>query len=271
MPELNAVVTQRVELAPGLIVLRVKPEGWALPDFIAGQFTVLGLPGSAPRITFSDGEEPAPEPEKMIKRAYSIASSSVEKEYVEFYITLIRSGALTPRLFSLKVGDKLWMSQKFVGIFTLSQIEREDTGGNIILLATGTGIAPYMSMLRTELERGDSRCYAVVHGARHSWDLGYRAELRTMARICKNFNYVPVISRPDEEPAGWGGKAGYIQDVWTDDIETLFGFKPSPEDTHIFLCGNPAMIETMTDRLSSDGYAEHTKKQPGQIHTEKFW
>ena len=98
---LNAVVIQRIEISPELVVLRVASDGWELPPFEAGQFAVLGLSGKSARITWSDPEEEPPEPERLIRRAYSIASSSVSNEYLEFYILLVRSGQLTPRLFSL--------------------------------------------------------------------------------------------------------------------------------------------------------------------------
>ena len=90
---LNAIVAQRVEISPGLIVLRVVPDGWELPDFEPGQFAVLGLPGSAERCAVCDAEEQAADPDKLIKRAYSIASSSRSKEFLEFYVALVRSGA----------------------------------------------------------------------------------------------------------------------------------------------------------------------------------
>ena len=170
-PEMNAVVAQRVDVASGLMILRVTPKGWELPPFKAGQYTVLGLPGAAPRAPFTDEEPPPPDSGKLIRRAYSIASSSVEKEYLEFYITLVRSGALTPRLFALAPGDAVWLSSKFVGMFTLDRVPADQ---NVLLIATGTGIAPYMSMLRTHLQETAGRAFAVVHGARHSWDLGYR-------------------------------------------------------------------------------------------------
>jgi len=141
--ELNAIVRQKIEVSPSLIILRVAPDGWEMPDFKPGQFNVLALPGSAPRCKYSDEELEAPDPDKLIKRAYSASSAAGEKEYVEFYITLLGSGALTPRLFALEVGDKLWMGKKFSGMFTLDDIPKD---ANIVFLATGTGLAPYISL-----------------------------------------------------------------------------------------------------------------------------
>ncbi len=267
---LNAVVSQRIEVSPYLIILRVQPDGWELPEFIPGQFAVLGLPGSAPRYRFSDPEAEPPEPDRLIKRAYSIASSSVEREYAEFYITLVGSGALTPRLFALRVGDRLWLSPKFTGMFTLSEIP-EDVK-NVVLVATGTGLAPYMSMMRTQLEHDRNRRFAVLHGARHSWDLGYRSELITMQRLCPNFTYLPIISRPEDEPVAWNGPTGYVQDLWTGGgLCKAWGSRPGPGDTHVLLCGNPVMVEVMSDILSGEGFREHTKKTPGEVHVERYW
>ena len=267
--EANARVLQRVDVASGLMILRVRPEGWEAPGFKAGQYTVLGLPGSAPRTTYSDPEEVPPQPEKRILRAYSAASSSKEGEYLEFYITLVRSGALTPRLFALEPGDPLWVSPKMVGMFTLDQVPRDQ---NVIFLATGTGLAPYMSMLRTHLTDFRDKNITVVHAARHSWDLGYRSELLTLQHLCRNFSYSPVISRPQSEPAPWQGAAGYVQDLWQSGVITRrWGGPPDPQNTHIFLCGSPQMIDDTVTMLQGEGYTEHTKKEPGQIHVERYW
>jgi ferredoxin--NADP+ reductase len=267
--KLNAIITQRAEVAPGLIIVRVAPDGWELPDFTPGQYTVLALPGSAPRCPGSDPEEQQVPPDKLIKRAYSIASSSVAKRYLEFYITLVRSGALTPRLLNLQVGDRVWLGHKITGMFTLDSVPPES---NVILFATGTGIAPYVSMLRTFLSSQAQRRFAVVQGARHSWDLGYQSEMISLEGVCPHFDYVPIISRPNEEPVPWGGRTGYCQDVWKNRvIDELWGFRPTPDNTHIFLCGNPAMIQDMLQLVGQDGFQEHTKKSPGQVHLEKYW
>ncbi|MEE9118487.1 MAG: ferredoxin--NADP reductase, partial [Calditrichia bacterium] len=84
--ELNSVIAQKVEVAPGLSIFRILTDGWELPIFKPGQYTVLGLPGSAPRFVYSDPEPNPVDPVHLIKRAYSIASSSKEKEYIELYI-----------------------------------------------------------------------------------------------------------------------------------------------------------------------------------------
>ncbi|MCU0224797.1 MAG: ferredoxin--NADP reductase [Acidobacteria bacterium] len=265
----NAVVLHREDLSPVLTILRVAPRGWELPDFLPGQYGTIGLPPTAPRAPGCDPDpEPLP-PDKLIKRAYSVASSSVAKEYLEFYVSLVTSGTLTPRLWTLQSGSPIWLSPRVIGTFTLREVP---AGMNLVLIATGTGLAPYVSMLRTELDVRTGARFAVLHGARHSWDLGYRSELTTMQRLAKNLAYLPVISAPAAEPAPWSGHSGYVQHLWERGlVAEAWGVEPRPEDTHVFLCGNPRMIETMLPILAAQGFREHSKKSPGEVHTEKYW
>lgn len=266
--DFNAVVTSRVDLSPRQMIIQVSADGWELPDFVPGQFAVLGLPGSAPRYRLSDPEDPPSDPDKLIRRAYSIASSSLVHEFLEFYISLVSNGALTPRLFELKIGEQVWLSPKVTGMFTFEDVPADK---NIVLIATGTGLAPYMSMLSTHLHCGSSRLFAVLHGAYHSWDLGYRSELLTLQHLCGNFTYVATIDRPQDEPIEWMGPVGYVQQLWHEGvIEASWGTKPTPENTHVFLCGNPAMIAETEQILQEDGFREHTHTEAGQIHVEKF-
>jgi ferredoxin--NADP+ reductase len=268
-PKLNAIVALRNEISPWLMILRVVPDGWMLPDFRAGQFAVIGLPGSAPRCTMSLSEDQVADPDKLIRRAYSIASSSLTRQYMEFYVALVTSGALTPRLFSLAIGDRIWLGPKIAGLFTFDQVPPDKS---VVMMATGTGLAPYMSMLSTHLLCGGLRRVAVLHGARHSWDLGYRSELMTLQRLCGNFTYLPIISRPADEPTPWVDSTGYVQELWTSGVlDRLWNFHPQPENTHVFLCGSPSMIDSAVELLDKEGFKEQTKKEAGQIHVERYW
>jgi len=234
-----------------------------------GSICVLGLFGSAERTMLSDPASKDNDPTKLIRRAYSIASSPDEKSYLEFYVTLVQSGRLTPRLFALKPGARVFLGKKITGMFTLDDVPE---GNNLVLIGTGTGLAPYMSMLRNKLECHIKLHTVVLLGARHSWDLGYRGELIAMQRYCPTFHYFPVISRPNEEIVKWSGQSGYVQDLWDRGlVEASMGSKPTPENTHVLLCGNPAMIEGMIENLKVEGFAEGTRKEPGQIHAEKYW
>jgi ferredoxin/flavodoxin---NADP+ reductase len=271
LPELklNAIVGLRDEISPWLMILRVAPDGWALPDFQPGQFAVIGLHGSSPRCALALAEDQPADPGKLIRRAYSIASSSLTKHYMDFYVALVTSGALTPRLFSLQIGDWIWLGPKITGMFTFDQVPADK---NVVMIATGTGLAPYMSMLSTHLMCGNPRRIAVLHGARHSWDLGYRSQLATLQHLCPNFAYLPIISRPADEPTPWLDATGHVQDLWTTGaLDRVWGFHPQPQDTQVFLCGSPAMIDSSVELLGHEGFKEQTKKEAGQIHVERYW
>jgi len=263
----NATVVGREEINPQLLILRVRPDT-DLFDFRPGQFGVLGMLGNAPRVEEAVPEEPAPEPEKMIRRAYSIASASLERRYVEFYLTLITSGALTPRLFALEHGSRLFLGPKASGIFTLDKVVPEKA---VVLIATGTGLAPYVSMLRTMLVNDSQRRFIVLHGARYSWDLGYRGELESLARIRPNFTYIPSITRPDQDPH-FIGYTGRIQSLLEQGIvERESGIALDPAKAEVFLCGNPEMVKVATEMLEKKGFAGKGGTTPPTIHVEEYW
>ncbi|MDZ7797300.1 MAG: ferredoxin--NADP reductase [Candidatus Marinimicrobia bacterium] len=268
MEKPNAVLQQKIEVAPGLCIFRIAPKGWELPAFRPGQYAVLGLPPDAERVPYASPPfSPAPEG-RLIKRTYSIASSSSQKHYLEFYIKMVSTGALTPRLFALKNGDMLWMRKKVFGMFTLDDFPTEK---NVIFFATGTGLAPYMSMLRSHLINDTGRKWAVVHGALNSWDLGYRDELITMERFCPEFTYIPMISNPREEPVSWNGYVGFLDKAWKEGyVQKAWNEEADPGNTVIFLCGHPMMVSGMEKLLMKSGFRLHSKRAPGNMVKEKF-
>lgn len=265
----NATVVDRIDISPGLMILRIEPDEKRF-DFSAGQYTVLGLNKTEPLTPEVDpkvDEEDKTSPE-FIQRAYSIASSSKPGEFLEFYLTLVPSGALTPRLFHLQKGSRLYVSNKAVGLFTLDRIPQ---GLHAILVGTGTGLAPYMSMLRSQLVCGGERKFIIVHGARYSWDLGYRSQLEALSKECPNVFYFPSITRAKEDPS-WRGLTGYLQDVlFSGVVEKHAGITLGPKDAHVFLCGNPGMIEMATKKLIDLGHTPDKGKVSGTLHTEEYW
>ena len=263
----NSIITNVIKVSPMMRIIRVKPDGWKLPEYKSGQFAVIGLLPEVERYHLSTEEYKENAPNKMIKRAYSIASSSTQ-DYVEFYITVVHSGSLTPRLFSLDIGDRIWMGDTATGMFTLDQVDNDK---NIILIATGTGIAPYMSMLRSNALHRKGKIM-IIHGAVNSWDLGYQSELELLDVMMPNFTYYPTITNPDLEAAEWKGGTRYIEEIWMDDtITQKMGINPLPENSHIFLCGNPFMIDNMMEETAKSGFTEYTKtNMNGQLHFEKF-
>ena len=268
---LNAIVTLRNEVSPWLMILQVVPDGWEFPAYVPGQIASLGLFSSASRCALAEPEKLPADPDKLIKRAYSIASSPTNREFLEFYVALVPGGALTPRLFNLKIGDRIWLSKKAFGTLTFDE-SRVPKGVNVVLVSTSSGIAPFLSMLSTHLRFPSERKVALIHGVRYSWDLGYRSILMAMEHLRTNFTYIPVVSLPKEEHVPWKGATGFVQDVWKSGaLEKAWGFRPGPENTHVFLCGNPRMSESMIAMLVQEGFKEDRKNEPGQIHVEKYW
>ena len=263
----NATLVAREEINPLLLVLRVQSDG-PLFEFRPGQFAVLGMLGRAPRVAEADVEAQPLDPDKLIRRAYSIASTNLERRYAEFYVTLVNSGQLTPRLFALAYGGRLFMGPKASGLFTLDRVA---VGKTLVLAATGTGLAPYMSMLRTMLVEDATRRVVVLHGARYSWDLGYRAELESLARVRPNFLYLPSITRPQEDPH-FRGYTGRIQRLLEEGVvESEAKVRLDPAEVDVFLCGNPEMIEAAKQFLLARGFTRDQPKAPGTLHIEEYW
>ena len=262
----NATVVSRTDLNPFLTILGVRPDIATVP-FKPGQYTVLGLKAKETRV---EGSLPDPKPkdgEQTIQRAYSIASGN-QAGVLEFYLALVNHGELTPRLFALKNGDRVYASTKVTGMFTLDQVVPNKS---LLLMATGTGLAPYISMLRSNYDWSQKRKVVVLHGVRHSSDLGYREELETLAKKQSNFIYLPIISQPDKDPT-WKGLKGYLQETLFDGVVTKrTGLKILPENFDAFLCGNPAMIDAAIKKFTEVGFVLAKGKNPGTVHIEEYW
>lgn len=264
----NATVIKNDVLSDSLCVLAIKPD-FQLGDFKPGQFGVLGLKAKEKRFGGSPDPKTIDDPEKMIKKAYSILSSPIQLDYLEFYIALVPGGELTPRLFALKSGDRVFLGNKITGKFTLDKVPAHK---NLLMIGTGTGLAPFMSMVRTNLICGSTRHFVVLHGVRYSHELGFYSELSVLNNNCSNFHYIPVVSRPDQDK-NWGGPKGRVTQVIQEKlIEERTGLALTPENFDVLLCGNPSMIQDMTQYLESIGFAQNNEKnKDGQIHTEKYW
>ncbi|MBF0189310.1 MAG: ferredoxin--NADP reductase, partial [Magnetococcales bacterium] len=212
-PDYNATLINRIQITPHLAIFQVRPDLEHYP-FDAGQFAILGLKHLESRVPESDPEPPVDEKkqQRLIRRAYSISSGSHEENLLEFYVSLVTSGQLTPRLFAMTPGARLFLSPTAKGLFTL---DRVPAGRGILMVATGTGLAPYMSMVRT-LALGigcPAQSMTIMHGARYSWDLGYRSELESLQQQCEKFRYLPVISRPETDK-NWGGRHGRLNTLF---------------------------------------------------------
>jgi len=265
----NAQIASWQEITPYLRLLRVKPVGWQLPDFQPGQFARLGLPDTNGQMV-ADADPKA----SILWRSYSITSPPKQKDYLEFYLNRVDTGTFTPRLFGMSAGDRLHLSPRIEGRLTLEGVAPEQ---QLILAATGTGIGPFISMLRSGLLENRTASSVVLHGVRHITDLTFGKELEKLTADYPLFHYLPLVSRP-EDP-NWSGQIGHIQSLWKDrsekthkaPIDYLLHNQPTPDNTHVFLCGNPAMITEMLAILEQASFQRHHPRKGGQVHMEKYW
>lgn len=264
----NAVVTERRECNPRVVRLWVRPDTGDVPAFVPGQFVQLGMPNEAAPTRARDDEGTTPRV-RLVKRSYSIASAPREKHAFELCVALVDGGQLTPRLFALPVGGRVWCDAAPKGFFTLERVPR---GRALVAVATGTGVAPFVSMLREHAaDRGRFERFVVVHGARERGDLAYDEEMRALSDVDGRVRYVPVVSR---EPAAsaWRGLRGRVQVALDPDtFAREAGCELVPRDTHVLLCGNPQMIDDVRADLATRGFTLDTPKTPGNVHFERYW
>jgi ferredoxin--NADP+ reductase len=220
----KARIVERKDFATDLWMVRIAPEEPV--SFVAGQYATLAVE--------KDG--------KRVERAYSIVSSPYEAE-LEFFVELVPEGELTPLLHQLRHGHSVLMRKAIKGRFTL---DLKSGRRRHLLLATVTGIAPYVSFVRTlyhDWKQGKMPANVelfILHGASRSWELAYLEEIEQYAREVSWVEYVPTISRPWEDPA-WQRETGRVEDLIRKYAD-LWGCTPG--DTSVYLCGHPQMIET---------------------------
>jgi len=264
-PAVNATLESHQDLNERYAILRVRPDHRPIPAFTPGQFIQLGLQQPAqPR----PGEEAPPGPPRMriAKRTYSIASSPDDRERYEFFLTLVSGGRLTPEIWKIEAGGRCWIDSKALGAFTLDGVP---TTKDLVMVATGTGISPYVSMLRTFGGKKRWNRFVLIHGVRYEADLGYRAELEERAKSDASFRYVPLVSR---EPETWKGLKGRVQTVLEGArLREIAGMELDPASCHVYLCGNPDMVQSVRALLAPKGFDAGTPASPGNVHFEKYW
>lgn len=245
----NATLISRTNISATHAIIRVKPD-WPIPNFLPGQFTALGL--------FDD----------FIKRSYSITSGPAEKGYLEFYLNYVEGGQFTTRLFALEEQARVWMNPRIEGQLTLNQVPPE---APLYLLATSTGLGPFMSMLRSGLLKRQHKAVTLVHSVRHPEELAFQNELRQLETKHANFHYVPTVTRTNESLAPWSGHVNRIPSLWEQVAQAQATTVPNQNKTHVFLCGNPEMIRDMLALLEAQGFERFHPRRGGNVHVEKYW
>ena len=291
----NATITYFEPTHSDLWVLGVKPDHGDI-HHLPGQYASLGLGYWEDRI--DDAEDPGLNDrwDKLVRRSYSI-SHRIFDEYgylaqerdtteLEFYIVLVpptpdNVPGLTPRLALKRPGDRIYMGPKVAGRYTLAPVT--DPYGTVVFFATGTGEAPHNAMVVELLRKGHMGAIVSAVTVRNMADLGYLEKNRELERRYSNFHYMPL---PTREP---GIPKRYIQDLIEEDAFAKdFGVELDPANTHVFMCGNPAMIglpkedeETgeltypeptgVVEILTKRGFTLDHRKTRGNLHYEEYW
>lgn len=201
--------------------------------------------------------------DNKVSRAYSYVNAPGED--CEFYVIAIEGGQLTPYLSTLNLGDELLIERSAAGFLTLDEVP---AGRDLWLMATGTGIGPFVSML------SEGSCWqqfdniVVVHGVRFADELGYRERIEQLTADKPNFRYIPFVSR---EPAV-GAEVGRItQGINDGRLEQRADLEFNAEHSRVMICGNPEMVRDTLNELKLKGLKKHLRRKPGHILMENYW
>ncbi|QKJ89024.1 Ferredoxin-NADP reductase [Paramixta manurensis] len=219
-------------------------------SFTAGQFAKLALE--------IDGER--------VQRAYSYVNAPSDHN-LEFYLVTVPEGKLSPRLHALRPGDDIMVTKDAAGFFVLEEVPECQT---LWMLATGTAIGPYLSILQEgkDLERFDN--IVLVHAARFSTDLSY---LPLMQQLQQRYNgklrIQTVVSREEMAGSLTGRVPALIENG---QLEQAVGLEIDAETSHIMLCGNPQMVRDTQQLLKETrGMRKHLRRKPGHMTSEHYW
>ena len=217
-------------------------------DFRAGQFVRIALDVGGERIA----------------RPFSFVNPP-DDPLLEFYGVIVPDGPLSPSLALLRPGDVLYYADNPSGFLVLAEVPPAEA---LWLIATGTGIAPFLSILRTEAPWETYRRVILVHAARHANELVYRDVIdATQSLRGDQFRHVTFVSR-EAHPGSLAGRIpAAIRDGRLEAAAETF----AAERSQFMLCGNPDMVKDVTAALVERGLRKHRRRAPGQITVETFW
>jgi ferredoxin--NADP+ reductase len=292
----NATITRFEPTHSDLWVLRVRPDHGGT-SHVPGQYASLGLGFWEERVDDAVDDNLDERWTKLIRRSYSIShpifddngylARQAESDELEFYIVLVQptadnTPALTPRLALKRPGDRIYLGPKVAGRYTLGSVT--DPRSTVIFLSTGTGEAPHNAMITELYHKGHLGPIVSAVTVRNNVDLGYMDKHRELERRYGNYTYLPMPTREPDIPKR------YLQDLIVDgDLAQATngpGGELDADNTHVFLCGNPAMIglpeevdgvETWPETtgvcqlLVERGFTLDRRGSPGNIHYEEYW
>jgi ferredoxin--NADP+ reductase len=250
-PQYNASLIRREDATDSLSTFWVKFDGEPTP-FQSGQYMTIGVFVADPS---------TPTGQRIVQRPYSVASDPgvAGTEGYEMYVRLVEGGAFTPLLWRLPIGHRMRMIGP-KGKFTLAP----DDDRTHLFISSGTGNAPFVSMMSSLLRQGRPRRTVFLNGVSYVRDLGYRELLEGWQSSGRYpVTFIPTVSRPQApENAGWDGRWGRVETILNDVLDE-HGLTPA--DTIAYICGNPDMIIAAEETLIGRGFPED------QVKKELYW
>lgn len=218
--------------------------------FTAGQFAKLGLE--------IDGER--------VQRAYSYVNAPGNPD-LEFYLVIVPEGKLSPRLAALQPGDEVLVVSEAAGFFVLEEVPDCDT---LWMLATGTAIGPYLSILQEGKDLERFKNLVLVHAVRYAADLSYLSlMLELQKRYEGKLRIQTVVSRETISGSLTGRVPALIENGA---LEDAVGLPMNAGNSHVMLCGNPQMVRDTTQLLKETRQmTKHLRRRPGHITAEHYW
>ena len=231
----KAHLVERRDVTDDLIVIKLEPDKQPY-TFKPGQYCTLGLNG--------------------VERAYSIVSAPHEG-FLEIFVELVPDGGLTPSMWEMKLGDQMSLRPRAKGVFTMDHRRHHH-----FMLATVTGVAPFISMLRSYAQSPEpGHRFYVLMGASYDDEFTYDPELQDLCeRHPGIIHFVPTVSRPQEDRnAAWTGVKGRVNTIAEGYLQH---FNLPQDDTMVYACGHPGMIEDAREKVRPKGW---------KFKEERFW
>ena len=217
MAACKGTVLEVIQETPSMKLFNVKVNG-NLFDYKPGQFVIVSIDG----VNNENGI--------IIKRSYSISSSPLNKDYLEFCISIKPDGRFTPHLNRLKHGDQVNLDGPY-GTFAM----RHHENGKLLFIAAGAGIAPLMSMIRTLLNGHSRLDITLLYGFRHPEDFCYKKELTALSSKHKNFRLYCTISTKEHHKT-WHSDTGRVTGI-------IKKYLDAKETEAVYICGKPEMVK----------------------------
>ena len=219
-----------------------------LENFESGQFVRVGLK--------TDGD--------VIARPYSLVNTPDESA-LEIYFNIVPEGPLSPRLFELQTGDEILVATKPAGFLTISEMPESK---NLWLLATGTAIGPFLSILKGNAVWQKFERVTLCYSVRTLEELAYAENINQIVEQRNSqFSFIPIITR-EEVPDTL--RERIPQSIENGNLETRAKISLSAEDSHVMICGSSEMITEVSAVLETRGMRKHRRREPGHFTTEKY-